>query len=200
MLVLRSGRFVVAILMLWGQWAVVRAAAPARWPDKAVIRVWVSPQGAPAGAKDLVIRALNTWTVAAAGLIELRPTTTESGAGVRVRFMDARSRYGETDPRIDRNGRIVAADVAIASSVEGDAIDRAIVVYLTALHELGHAIGLPHTDRFDDIMYSFRLPGDGARYFGRYRSLVGTVADIGSPRATGLSPADIRALRALYGR
>src|SRR5262249_53526756 len=136
----------------------------------------------------------------AQGLLELRPIDVEARAAVRVRFMDARARYGETAPHLDAGGRIVSADIAITASTEGDAIDRGIVVYLTALHELGPAPGLPHTDRFDDIMYAFRRPGDGERYFGRFRRLVATVADIGSPRATGLSPADIRALRALYER
>jgi hypothetical protein len=209
MLSSRAGpRLLVAAAMVFTPYAIVRAARgpqapvrqPARWPDKSAIRVWVSPVGMPAGGKDLVLRAVATWTTAAAGLITLAPAATEAGGQVRVRFVDARARYGETAPRLDHSGRIASADIAIAASVEGDPLDRAIVVYLTALHELGHAIGLPHTDRFDDIMYAFRLPGDGERYFARYRSLVSTIADIGSSRASGLSPADLRALRTLYGR
>ncbi len=73
-----------------------------------------------------------------------------------------------------------------------------IVVYLTALHELGHAIGLPHSDTFTAIMYRFRRPDDGERYFGAYRRKLRSAEDVGSPAATGIDVEDIAALRALY--
>jgi len=72
------------------------------------------------------------------------------------------------------------------------------VLYLTALHEVGHAIGMRHTDTFADIMYSFRRPDDGERYFGAYRRRLNAVDDIGSEKATGLSADDIAAVRQLY--
>ena len=34
------------------------------------------------------------------------------------------------------------------------------ILYLTCLHELGHAFGLAHSRNFDDVMYSFRSGGD----------------------------------------
>ena len=47
---------------------------------------------------------------------------------------------------------------------------RDTIVYLTCLHEAGHALGLPHTSDFPDIMYFFRLWRRRFReYFGRYR-------------------------------
>jgi hypothetical protein len=36
-----------------------------------------------------------------------------------------------------------------------DPLFRDTVVYLTCVHELGHAFGLEHTADFRDIMYSF---------------------------------------------
>jgi len=109
--------------------------------------------------------------------------------------------YGEAAPRIDpATGLIGSADVLIAGEIAGDALQQHIVIYLTALHELGHALGLPHTAEFDDIMYSFRRPDDGERYFGGYRRRLRSSADIGTGEATGLSPADVTALRALYDR
>lgn len=172
-----------------------------RWPADAVIRVWLDPRSAPPVAESLVDRALATWNGAARARFVLRKEASRDAAGVRVRFAPADGIYGETAPRIDRaTGLIGSADVLIAGDIAGDAMQQRIIIYLTALHELGHALGLPHTDAFDDIMYSFRRPEDGRSYFGAYRRRLRTSEDIGSERATGLSPADIAALQALYDR
>jgi predicted Zn-dependent protease len=88
----------------------------------------------------------------------------------------------------------------VAADADGDLLDHQIVVYLTALHELGHALGLSHSSSFTDIMYLFRLPGDGERFFGAFRRRLRSADDIGTPRATGLSPDDVRELRLLYER
>jgi hypothetical protein len=176
------------------------AHAP-RWPIHAVIAVWVDPEGAPAGAGALVDRALLTWTRAADGDFVLQRAASRERAQVVVRFARADGIYGEAAPRVDRfTGTITSAEVLITGDVPGDPLQQAIVFYLTALHEIGHALGLPHTSVFDDIMYSFRRPDDGERYFGAYRRRLRSVADIGSERATGLSAADMAALRALYDR
>jgi hypothetical protein len=109
--------------------------------------------------------------------------------------------YGETVPRVDpRSGLITRAEVYVAADDRGEPLITAIVIYLTALHELGHALGLAHSDRFEDIMYRFRAPDDGERYFGQYRRLVPGVADVGTPKASGLSAADVGRLRTLYDR
>jgi hypothetical protein len=177
-----------------------RRDAP-HWPAGAVILVSIDSSGAPAGAPAFVERAMKTWTDAASGRFTLKKAATRDDAALRVRFVSSQALFGEALPRVDpRNGAIVAAEVAINADVAGDALQQRIIVYLTALHELGHALGLPHTDEFETIMYSFRRPDDGARYFGAYRQRLRSVDDIGSPAATGLAAADIAALRALYDR
>jgi hypothetical protein len=167
------------------------AAQPAvHWPRGATITVAVDRTRAPADGPRLVERAMRTWTETADGRFTLTAAHGDERAAIRVRFVASGDVYGETR----------AADVVINADAPGDALTQQIVVYLTALHELGHALGLPHTDDFGDIMYSFRRPDDGERYFGAYRRKLRTAADIGSPPATGLSPADVAALRALYDR
>jgi hypothetical protein len=172
-----------------------------RWAAHAVISVSIDAQGSPAGADTLVERALATWTQAAGGRLVLQKTASREKSVVRVRFAKADGIYGETSPHIDRTtGLIGSAEVLIAGDVAGDGVQQRIVIYLTALHELGHALGLPHTNAFDDIMYSFRRPDDGERYFGAYRRRLRGSEDIGTERATGLSAADIAALGELYDR
>ena len=189
--------------------ALAQPAATPRWAPGSTIVVWIDAARAPAGGPRLVERAMRTWTEAAAGRFTLTVPRADERAPVRVRFVSDAANYGETRPLVDRQTRLIAsADVTINADAQGDApgdsprdsMSRQIVVYLTALHELGHALGLPHTDDFSDIMYSFRRPDDGERYFGAYRRRLRSIDDIGSASATGLSSADITALKRLYDR
>jgi hypothetical protein len=189
---------VAALLIAIG---VVPAAArgATHWPAGAVIRVWIDPAGAPPGGDALVERAMKTWTEAAGGRFRLERVASKDGAGVRVHFFTRDWRYGMTQARPDpRTGLIAEAEVVVAADADGDALDHHIVIYLTALHELGHALGLSHSTDIDDIMYLFRQEGDGERFFGAYRKRLRSADEIGSARATGLSTEDVRVLRDLY--
>ena len=98
--------------------------------------------------------------------------------------------YGETRA-IDVNGER-GAEVyvlpTVVSSGEKDQLLRDAIVYLTCLHETGHALGLEHTADFADIMYSFQYGGDIPEYFGRYRKLLESRADIA--KHSGMSAGD----------
>ena len=64
--------------------------------------------------------------------------------------------------------RGMGPDILAAGSQ--DPLFRDTIVYLTCLHETGHALGLSHTADFADIMYFFGYDkGDIREYFGRYR-------------------------------
>jgi matrixin len=184
-----------------GSGAQSRVASDVHWANRSLISVWIDRQNMPERGDQLAERAMRTWTTAAEGAFTLRRTFIEREAGIRIFFNGAGGNYGETRPHVNRaTGLIDEAEVAIAADapIQVDPVTRDIIVYLTALHELGHALGLKHTANFDDIMYLFRQPGDGPRYFGNYRRLLRTADDIGTARATGLSGYDVAALRGLY--
>ena len=171
----------------------------AHWPLHAVIRIWIGTQNLPPGGDRLVERAMRSWTTASDGRLTMTRTLIRSDADIQVFFNGAGGNYGETRPHVDpATGLIDRAEVAIAADVPVEPLTRQIIAYLTALHELGHAIGLEHTTNFSDIMYLFRRPEDGPRYFGNYRALLRSADDIGSATATGVSQDDVKALRELY--
>ena len=177
-------------------------AAPSHtphWPAHATVDVWIDLKDIPPSGDRLVEKAMQTWTKASAGQLTLRRTLVRSDAAIRVSFVNETANYGETLPHINRTtGLIDQAEVEIAAVVPVEPFTRQIVAYLTALHELGHAVGLEHTTNFSDIMYLFRRPDDGARYFANYRALLRSADDIGSATATGLSADDVKALAELY--
>ena len=101
--------------------------------------------------------------------------------------------YGEARPILVEGKRGAEVYVRPAPlSLNEDKLLRDAVVYLTCLHETGHALGLPHTAAFDDIMYSFQYGGDIPEYFGRYLRKLKTRDDIG--KNSGLSEADRKSL------
>jgi hypothetical protein len=153
--------------------------------------------------RELALWALEAWTRNMEGSIRLEPTP-EASALVRVYWVPANGdTYGETRP-IEVNGRrggaiYVRPDVSalgpeFAARAAADRLWRETIVYLTCLHELGHALGLSHTADERDVMYYFGYGGDIVEFFARYRRQLGNRSDI--QLASGLSPSDIRLLRA----
>jgi len=155
--------------------------------------------------RDLAVWALKQWERALDGALHFEPSV-ENQAEVRVFWVPAGDgRYGEM--RAFESGTLRGAAVfirpdtnalapVIANAARQDPLMRDTVVYLTCLHERGHALGLAHTSEFADIMYFFGYGGDIPVFFGRYRMQLHTRSDIAM--TSGLSASDISRVRALY--
>jgi hypothetical protein len=175
------------------------------------ITFWIADgQGVPgyrATDQDLARTALDAWSRESDGLLGFVEADSEERALIRISWVGGnQGRFGETR-RIHVGGRpgalvfimpdIAALGPALATASEKDPLLRDTIVYLTAIHELGHAVGLPHTDDFVDIMYSFSFGGDIVEYFERYRRLLDDRSDIRFH--SGLSETDREILRRVYG-
>jgi len=169
--------------------AVALSAAPMKYT------YWVEPCADPASIcqpddPQLAAWAFEAWQKASGGELEFTRVKDHDRARIRLYWASAeKGMYGETRPMAFEGH--LGAEVYVRPSplpVNGDRLLRDAIVYLTCLHESGHALGLSHTAVFEDIMYSFQYGGDFNEYFGRYRRKLETRADIA--KNSGMSTAD----------
>src|SRR5580704_5639764 len=155
--------------------------------------------------RELALWALQAWQRSAGAGLRFEPAP-EGAALVRLYWAEPDGgEFGETQPLMVHGRRGAAVyirpDVAalgpdLAQRAAADDLLRDSVVYLTCVHELGHALGLDHTRDFRDIMYFFGYGGSSAEYFNRYRAKLRAREDIA--RVSGLSEGDVTRLRAIY--
>jgi len=170
----------------------------------ATLKYWVQPCEHPgticqAGDPELAQWAVESWQKASNGHLTLQKTEDREEAHIRIVWATGNtSLYGEARPIFldGVRGAEVFVLPAPADASGSDTLMRDTILYLTCLHETGHALGLPHTAKFADIMYSFQYGGDIPEYFGRYRTQLKSRADI--RQHSGMSADDRKVLLEIY--
>jgi hypothetical protein len=172
----------------------------------AALRYWVAPctpsaSGCRSGDPELAEWAMEAWQAASGGRLALEKSPRRSDAHIRVIWASGEAgMFGETRPLLVDGVR--GAEVFVLPTVvppgEKDELLRDAIVYLTCVHETGHALGLAHTGDFRDIMYSFGYGGDIREYFARYRRRLSGRSDI--RRHDGMSKQDRRRVAELFSR
>lgn len=151
-----------------------------RWPDGTVLRVWIQPATSDAADwrpayVDTVRSAFAAWDAASAP-VRIELTADSTAATVHVRWIDHFEKggtIGQTQQTWDQYRWLVGGDITIAMhTADGYTLD-ARWVRATALHEIGHLLGLNHSSSDGDIMAA-------------------------SAHASELSRADLATMRLLY--
>lgn len=153
-----------------------------RWRTTSDARrtLWVHFAEAPPerpGFWDETIRAMEAWNDVGGVPLAFRSTRYTQAADVEFRWIRRFEAHqaGTTDWETDGEGWLSSAVVTLATQHEGGTPMSDEFLLLVALHELGHVIGLPHSDDPSDVMH----PGN---------------------RNMALSDRDIRSARQLYER
>jgi hypothetical protein len=204
--------FLAVLLLIPGGIAGAQLLRPLEPPADGIVKYFVAPPLEEAAAlpadEDLAAWAFESWQRAGDGAFKFVRVSDEDEALVRLYWVSpGGGQYGEMRP-LDVGGRRGAAVYIrpdtkalgpdISERARVDALFRDTVVYLTCVHELGHALGLTHTAEFEDIMYFFGFGGDIGEFFDRYRRRLKARDDIRA--ASALSAGDLAQLAALYHR
>ena len=155
--------------------------------------------------RELAIWALRAWERSANNKLHFVPGP-ESTALLRIYWVPANfGQYGEMRSLVVDNQRGAAVFIRpdtdalgenIGQRAKSDSLFRDSIIYLTCLHEIGHALGLGHSPNYTDVMYFFGFGGDIPEFFARYRNQLRSRSDIAA--VTGLSEEDRMRLTALY--
>jgi hypothetical protein len=132
-----------------------------RWPDRSAHGVAVylgaatGVEGYAAEKREVVRQAFVRWERVAAIPVRFQFVGDSATAEVRVRWIERFPirRAGQADITWNRSGWIVRGTLTMATRTRDGAPLSDDAVYTVALHEIGHLLGLGHSDDPHDVMY-----------------------------------------------
>ena len=152
--VIAAGEMVYLAAMFQESDSLVRRWDPSRVSGLRIAYVTDEPPEWTADHRDIVRQALGEWERLGPGIrfLEVLDTT---GADIVIRWIPRFDidRAGQADLTWDGTGRIKRADIKLAIISPGGRFLSSDKLRAIALHEVGHALGLPHSATAGDLMF-----------------------------------------------
>jgi predicted Zn-dependent protease len=137
-----------------------------RWPDRngQPLRVAII-EGGPAAYQPRMAgflrKALERWEASGAG-VRFATVADTTEADILVRWIDHFDfdRAGQTDLTWDQAGRVRKAAILLAIRTNTGFVLPDAALLTVAVHEAGHALGLPHSPDTNDVMFPATQTGE----------------------------------------
>ena len=176
-----------------------------------MIRYYIARPEAQSGYResdaDLATWALQEWQRSLNNGLRFERVDSEDAATIRVHWLpwSEEAALGRMEPSTENGRSIASVDIrpdehrfrpTVRRRIIEDALIRDVVVYYICLHEIGHALGLTHSDNARDIMWPGTNGGVSLPVYDHYRHRIETRGDIAT--ASWLSHDDISRAKTLW--